>query len=364
MPSLESQLARSVLARNLKVRKGESVIIESWTHGLPYVRPFVEEVRRLGGEPLVLYEDERAWWSGVSGGLASRVGTMSRAEKAALKAADVYVYFWGPEDRPRFAALPERAGNAAFASNDQWYTLAGKQGLRGCRMSVAFATDPAAKAFGLNGERWRRQLASAGLADAARMYRDGQRISKRLRMGREVRIRHKNGTDLTLGLARREARVETGIVDKAAHARPFGFLANSPAGTVLVAVDESTASGSIVSNLPYYSPGLRVGTGRWEFSDGKLLSMAYDAPAAEVEKLYGAAAPGRERPSILSLGLNPKARAIPQYEEIESGVAVVGIGGNSGFGGKTANPFGLYSVLRGSDVEVDGTPVVRSGRLA
>jgi leucyl aminopeptidase (aminopeptidase T) len=364
MASLESQLARTVLGRNLKVRKGESVIIESWTHGLPYVTAFVEESRRLGAEPMVLYEDEQAWWAGVSGGRSKTVGKMSRSERAALEAADVYVYFWGPEDRPRADSLPERIGNDAFAFNDQWYTIGAKRGLRGCRMSVAFATDPSAKAFDIDGERWRRQIASAGLADAAQMYDAGQKVARRLLSGKELRLHHKNGTDLVLGLAGREARVETGVLDKAARARPFGFVANSPAGTVLVAVDESTADGTVVSNRPYKSPGLSVGTGRWEFSGGKLVSMAYDEPAAEIERRYRAAGPGKDRPAMLSIGLNPKARAIPQYEELESGIALVGIGGNAGFGGTTASPFQLFSVVRGADVEVDGTAVVRNGRLA
>jgi leucyl aminopeptidase (aminopeptidase T) len=363
MPRLESELARTILGRNLKVRKGESVVIESWTHGLPYIPAFVEETRRLGADPMVLYEDERAWWSSVSGSRPKDVGRMSRSEKAALAAADVYVYFWGPEDRPRVDALPERVGDPAFAFNEDWYRIGRKRGLRGCRMAVAHATDPAAKLYGLDGPRWRRQLAAAGLADAKRMHATGEKIAARLKTTGELRLHHQNGTDLTLGLLGREPRVEVGVVDRAAKARRYGFLANSPAGTVMVALDERKADGVLVSNQPHIQPGLRIGTGRWEFSGGKLVSYSYDQDGKEIQKQYDAAGAGKDRPGMLSIGLNPKGRSIPQYEEIESGMVVLGVGGNAFVGGKTQLPFQMFSLVRGADVEIDGIPLVRSGRV-
>ncbi len=363
MPRLETELARTILARNLNVRKGESVVIESWTHGLPYVPAFVEEVRRLGADPMVIYEDERAWWSAVSGGRAKSVGRMSRSERAALEAADVYVYFWGPEDRPRADALPDRVGTPAFDFNEGWYKIGRSHGLRGCRMSVAYATDPAAKVLGLDGARWRQKIATAGLADAKHMQAAGTKVAARLEAGSELRIRHKNGTDLSLGLAGYDARVETGLVDKAARARPYGFLTNSPAGTVLVALDEKVAEGVIVSNHPYIQPGFRAGTGRWEFSGGHLVTFSYDHDGKVAEERYRAAGPGKDRPAMFGVGLNPKGRGIPQYEEIESGMTLLGIGGNSFLGGKTDLAFQLYAMLRGADVDVDGVSIVRAGRV-
>jgi leucyl aminopeptidase (aminopeptidase T) len=363
MPRLETELARTVLARNLKVRKGESVVIESWTHGLSYVPAFVEQSRRLGADPMVIYEDERAWWSAVSGGRAKDVGRMSRSERAALEAADVYVYFWGPEDRPRADALPDRVATPAFAFNEPWYRIGRKRGLRGCRMSVAFATDPAAKAVGLDGTRWRRQIAAAGLADAKHMQATGEKVAARLRAGSELRIHHKNGTDLMLGLSGREARVETGLVDKAALARPYGFLANSPAGTVLVALDEKVAEGVVTSNQPYIQPGFRAGTGRWEFSGGRLVSFSYDDDGKVAEQRYRGAGDGKDRPAMFGVGLNPKGRSVPQYEEIEFGMALLGIGGNAFLGGKTDLGFQLFSLVRGADVDVDGVAIVRAGRI-
>ena len=365
MVRLESQLARTVLARNLKVRKGESVLIESWTHGLRYVGALVEETRRLGADPLVIYEDEGAWWNDLGAGRTRALGRMSRSERAALAAADVYVYLWGPEDRPRADALPQRIQGATTAFNDSWYRTGRKRGLRGCRLSVAFATDPLARQLGLDGARWRRQIATASLADAERMRENGTRLAKRLAKGRELRITSRDGTDVRLGLAGREPRVEVGLVDRAARRSPYGFLVNAPAGNVMVALDESTAEGTVVSNTPIVlPPGIAVRSGRWEFAEGRLVSYSYDRSGPKIEALYRAAGAGRDRPGLLSIGLNPKARKVPQYEEIESGVVLLGTGGNSFLGGVTRLPFQMYALLRGADVEIDSVPVVTGGRVA
>ncbi|HEV8049552.1 MAG TPA: hypothetical protein VGP88_03060, partial [Thermoplasmata archaeon] len=251
----------------------------------------------------------------------------------------------------------------AFASNPDWYKIGRKAGLRGCRMSVAFATDSVAARHGLNGPRWRKQVASAGLADASRMYATGTRIAKALADGSVLRVRHRNGTDLTLGLTKREVRLETGILDKAAMGRPFGFLANSPAGTVMVGLDENKADGTFVSNLSHLQPDLRSPTGRWEFSGGKMVSFQYDGDGEEIGKRFRAAGEGKERPGLLSIGLNPKGRRVPMYEEIESGIVLLGVGGNAFLGGRNKLPFQMFSMVRGADLDVDGSAVVRAGRV-
>jgi leucyl aminopeptidase (aminopeptidase T) len=360
----ESALARSVLAKNLKVRKGESVVIEGWSHTLPYISALVEETRRLGADPLVIYEDERAWWAALAHGRPKTASRISKSERAAILAADVFVYLWGPEDRPRLEKLPPAAGRAAFASNDEWYQLGRKAGLRGCRLWVGYATDPVAKPLGLDGPRWRGQIQAAGLADAHQMYARGVRLAEALRSGSSLRVRHTNGTDLTLGLPGQRPRVEVGLLDNAARARPTGFVANSPAGTVVARVDERTADGTLVANQSYILSGARYGAGRWEFSGGRLVSFQYDDDSGKaIEQSYRAAGEGKDRPGCITIGLNPKGRRVPLFEEIESGMFSLGIGGNAFVDGKTKIEFQLFSLTRGTDIEVDGVPIVRAGRV-
>jgi len=153
MPDTAARLARTILSRNLRVKKGESVVIESWTHCLPYTRAFVDEARRLGAQPTVLYEDEAAWWNAVAAKRTGPFSHLSSAEKAAVGHADAYLYFWGPADMRKAIELGP-IGSKFIGFNEEWYAAARKGGLRGYRMSLGLASDPTAERFGLAGPAW------------------------------------------------------------------------------------------------------------------------------------------------------------------------------------------------------------------
>ncbi|MCI4370108.1 MAG: hypothetical protein L3J81_02115, partial [Thermoplasmata archaeon] len=94
-------MARSVLQKNLQVRPGERVIIEAWTHTLPWAVSFAREARRLGASPLVPYEDEASYWDSVDAKEDKVLGRAAAHEWAALGKTDVYLHMWGPGDRVR-----------------------------------------------------------------------------------------------------------------------------------------------------------------------------------------------------------------------------------------------------------------------
>lgn len=364
MPESEARLARSVLRDNLKVKKGESVVIEAWTHALPYARAFVEATRDLGAFPTVVYEDEAAWWRAVEKKQIPPLGSLSPTDRSAIKSADVFIYFWGPEDRPRVAGLPDAVQNRLTGWNEEWYRLARDSGLRGCRMSVAQATDAEAAAFGLDGPKWRRRLVEAGSADAGRMLTNGTRLRRALERGHEARLRHPNGTDLTFHLEGIHTRIDTGFVDAAARKRPYGMLTNSPSGQLLAAVDHGGATGRLVSNRTVYLGPNRFGDVEWRFEDGHLTDHSIGVGKETFEKEYASApVKGRDVLGYFSVGLNPAARDLPPCEDTEAGAVLIGIGRNAMVGGKNNVPFLGYALVGEGTLEVDGRPVVRGGRI-
>jgi leucyl aminopeptidase (aminopeptidase T) len=356
-------LARRVLADNLRVRKGESVLIESWTHSLPYARAFVEEARRLGACPTVLYEDEEAYWSAVEAGRFSPWAKLSDAERGALQECDVYVYFWGPEDRPRVDRLPEAAQQKLTKFNEEWYKVAAKAGVRGVRMNLGMATDANAKSFGLEGPSWRARVLRAGAADSRVLLRKGRRLADALESGKELRIHHSNGTDLRIQLGHVHTRVDAGQVDAAAMKRPYGMMTNNPSGQVFAAVDGSHAEGTFVSNRPVYLGNVLYDGIRWTLSDGRLTAHSIGPGRAQFDKAYSKAPKGRDELGFVSFGLNPDAKGLFPNEDCEEGAVLVGVGNNGGVGGKIRIPFQAYAMVGDASVEVDGTPIVRSGRV-
>jgi leucyl aminopeptidase (aminopeptidase T) len=365
-PSVEDadRLARGVLRQRLRVRPKENVTIETYPSSLPWATGFVREARRLGAKPILLYEDERSYWTAVEEGRASLLGTPGEHEWAALGDSDVYVYFWGPETLARRRAVTEAEAEKLTAFNLAWYQAARKAGLRGARMGIARVTPANARLFGVPFGRWREQVFRASLRDPAALRASARSLGRRLERGRSVRIRHSNGTDLTLALAGRKANLTVGDVTPEMMKTAFGRMANVPDGTVYVAVDETTAEGTFVANRPTTSVGEPpLEGGRFTFRDGRLVRSAFRRGGGSFRTSYRTARPGKERPSFLEIGLDPDLGGAPMFEESERGALTVGVGRNVGFGGKTDTNFLGYLTLTGAELTLDGRAVVRRGRL-
>ena len=116
--SLERAAARNLVVNYLRIKPGENVIVEAWTHTLSMSSAMVDGVRRVGGSAFLAYEDDNAWWRAVERKQARPLGRLSDPEWAAIAAADVYVQFWGPADSAR---LEKRGQKGLDAWADGWF---------------------------------------------------------------------------------------------------------------------------------------------------------------------------------------------------------------------------------------------------
>src|SRR4029077_2282082 len=92
-------VARRLLGDGIGLKRDQSVIIETWNHTLPYATACVVEARRIGARPLLLLEDEAAYWRSVDVAPAiARWAKVGAPEWAALAKTDGYVFFPGPSD--------------------------------------------------------------------------------------------------------------------------------------------------------------------------------------------------------------------------------------------------------------------------
>ena len=352
-----SKLARSILTKNLKLRPGERVSVEAWPHTLPWAVAFAREARRMKALPVILYEDEAGYWSSIEDGGAKLLGTAPGHEWAALAKTDVYIHMWGPGDRVRLNALPAPQQAALFRFNDNWYATARKAGLRGLRLELGRPYPTLAEAYAVEQEKWMDQLLAASAVDPAELARRAPPLVRPLQSGRRVQITHPNGTDLTLGLARRAARVYDGRPLPASRERPFDLLANVPSGSIRVPLDESVADGTLVGNRTcYYDDGVARGP-TFEFSQGRLTEARFASGGERFDKPFAKGGKGRDRPGFLAIGLNPALHDTPQVEDVEAGAVMVSVGGNQYLGGKNRSPFFGWGVVAGATVKVDGRPL-------
>jgi leucyl aminopeptidase (aminopeptidase T) len=362
-PKEADRLAREVLTVRLGLKPGENVTIESYPSALPWATGFVREARRLGARPLLHYEDERSYWTAVEEGRPDLIGTPGEHEWAALEKTDVYVYFWGPEDAARLEGLSEAMFEKLVAFNSKWYRVAQKAGVRGVRMGIARVTPANARHWGVPFEAWQKEMVRASLLNPKEYVADAGKLKRAFDRGNSVRIRHPNGTDLTLALAGRKANLALGWITPATRRQRFGAMASVPDGSVYVAVDESTADGTVVSNRMTGFSWVPVRGGKWTFRHGRLVRQNYTSGAPAVREAYAHGGAGRDRPAMLEVGLDPNVRISPNLEENERGAVSIGVGSSIGFGGTTRSSFMAHLTVAGAELSVDGRPVVRGGRI-
>ena len=362
-PQDADRLARQVLTVRLHVKAGENVTIETYPSALPWALGFVREARRLGARPLLHYEDERSYWTAVDEGRFDLIGQPGAPEWAALAKTDVYIYFWGPEDGARLEALPEATFGKLVAFNSKWYEVAQRAGVRGARMGIARVTEENARRWGVTPEAWRKEMVRATMVSPTALVPDARKVQRALEKGHAARIRHPNGTDLSLALAGRKAHVDLGWVTAASRRTRFGTMASVPDGCVYVAVDETTADGTLVSNRMTNLFGEPVRGGRWKFRGGRLVGQSYSSGAATVRETYAKGGKGRDRPGLLEVGLNPAFRMSPGFEEAERGAVTAFVGSNASYGGRTQSSFIAHLTVAGAELSIDGRTVVRGGRI-
>ncbi len=362
---LQREVARRIVTQYLRVRDGEAAIVESWEHTRPMAAAMVDELRRVGSRVLFVYNDEDSWWRTIDRRQAPLLGASSPPEWEALKAAALYVNFWGPGDTDRIEALPDEPGDQAFAWLGPWYAAARTAGLRGLRMTTGFVTAGRARQWGLNLARWSGQMLRASLTDPELLARRGRRLAQALARGRTVRITHANGTDLELGLGSTAPRVLDG------RPRPFrtgdspsGMLQQVPAGAVQVALDAKTAEGEIQANRRTNIWWNWSSGGTLRFAKGRLASYGFDEEGGTpFARQYATGTAGRDRTGYLTFGVNPDVRDVANLETIEEGSVTLAVGRNGHLGGKNASSFMSWVTLAGADVAIDGNLVIHKGKL-
>lgn len=367
--SLERAAARNLVTNYLRVRPGESVMVEAWSHTLPMSSALVDEARRAGAGAFLAYENDDAWWRAFDRGESALLGRLSKSEWAALRAADVFIQSWGPADSARIDQLADEPF-AAWADGwfDRWYRMARSTGLRGSRMATGWITDARARKWEVGREVWRKRVLTAGLADPKEISRNGRRLARAFRPKAKVRITHPNGTDLEVALGAAAPR----IFDGYPHPRDrryneYDMMANFPEGRLTVALDSRTAEGRIVATSPSYEevwfPWTRFSGGRFDFARGKLTRFRFEDGQAGFAERYTKSGPGRDRTGSLRIGLHPTIRGVPYLEEMVRGSLQLGVGGNQHLGGSNPSDFRGRITLAGAEISVDGSPVARSGKI-
>lgn len=365
LPGSPAAVGRALVREALGLRREEHLVVASWSHTLPWAAATVEEARRVGAVPVLWLEDEATFWRSLDGARSARPwAPIPPTIRAAVRRADAFVQFPGPADRPRLHALPPELLAPFLARDDEWYRLARASDARGLRCLLGYASDLQAEHWGVPGALWRsRLIRGITAADYGAIGADAARAARLLARGRELRLSAPNGTELSLRLRGRIPWVDDGRVD-AEDRRRGRPVATAPAGSVVVAVAEGTAHGTVVANRPSYLSTGRADGAQWEIEGGRLRNYWYTDGGESFEAEFAAAPRGREVVALFALGLNPAiAPGVPQAEDLEAGTVTLAVGGNTLYGGRNRCRFLSWITVGEATVTVDGVPLCDRGKI-
>jgi len=360
------EMARVILRKSLRVRPGEHVAIESWSETLEYANALVLEALRIGARPLVLYQDEPTYWAAVAENRPSSLARVGEHLRAAVAKSDALVTFFGPSDRERMHALPWSTRFRLGEYSDHLYGSAAKAGTRAVQLALGRASPASARMYGVDLAAWKEELIEGTTVDPNLLRRRARRLAGPLLKGRTLEISHPNGTRLTLGLRHRRPQVSDGLVPPARPRGDWG-LVQLPAGVVSVALDERVAEGTFCSNVRN-SVGVcdavgEVEEGRWTFVGGRLDRFSYVRGQDVFGPSFERAGAGKEKAGVLSIGLNDRISMAPLLLDQKAGAVTLQIGRNDTSGGSNRVPWWAWLILHGADLTVDGTTLVRGGKL-
>jgi leucyl aminopeptidase (aminopeptidase T) len=361
-------VAERIVGQSAGVKEGDRVVLRGDPRDLELLEQLSLATWRRGAEPLQVVVREKAahlYFDEVPG--ARDAAPLGLSMKLA-EVANVEITVGGQE----FPALLSDVAPARLAVIETRNLTAFKARLnRGVRLvelgNGLYPTDATAKRWGLTKD----QLATLFWRGVNVDYTKLQSTAVAVRgvlAGREVRVTHANGTDLTVRIGGREVGVSDGVISAEDIVKgPPNTQVWLPAGEVYVTPVPGTAEGKIVfDSIPFDDGEILAFT--LTFKAGKLVSHAAK-PGAHYERwkaLYAAAPAARDEFSLIDIGINPNI-TVPAGSKlatwVPAGTVSLGIGNNTWAGGSNDVAFNFAGSLNGGTVIVDGKTLVDKGAL-
>jgi leucyl aminopeptidase (aminopeptidase T) len=359
-------VAEKVVTRNAGVKQGDLVLIFGSDEDLPLLEDIAVEVRKQGASPLVSVgsrRQSRRMFDEVPAKFDSQTPAMI-LQLAGI--VDVIINTESAEGRTLQGVDPKRiaAQGKAFVPVAN---LMQKRGVRTVALGNGlYPSAERAEQFGVSREELADMMYGGIGADYEELQSSGEQVRKRLAAGKEVRITNPNGTDFKVGIAGRPITVNDGIIS--AEDRKKGGAATSvwlPAGEVYLTPVPGTGEGTVVADR-FFFQGKPIEGLRLVFKGGKMTSMTAKDGLEPLQAAYDAAGPGKDLVGVIDIGINPGIKS-PERSPVhvwgKAGTVTVSVGGNTWAGGSNDVSFGLPMYSPGSTLTVDGTPLVREGRL-
>jgi aminopeptidase len=369
LPDFES-VARKIVEVSADVKEGENVLILGWDHTTDLMVEIAKCCDRRGARPLISLVPESLWLQSAksqSGPLASPPAPLL----SALSECQAFIFTLGPGNPVPWSDIPQARRSAVSIWLDRrydrspfaavWSRAARKASVRMVGVEATLATPQRAVRLGLDYGQWRDVMLTACEADLDSISRRARRLARLMGGRGTVRVSSPSGTKVDISLARRRVEISDGLTSRTATSK--GLVTFLPAGNAEVSVDEHSAEGRVVYDVP-----IRVGEetvqdleiwihgGRvWEFtaSQGKRAFEKYLKTGTNAGRL-----------GFFGFGLNPGMRFGFTQDDKVKGAVLIGFGDNVSKSGKNdAGGNEWWGVVSGATVRIGATEVLEGGKF-
>ncbi len=344
---LEGKVARKVISESLRVKKGESVTVETWNNGFALARRFVIEAKRIGAHPIMIFEDEDAYVEGVKNMPKDSVGKIGRHEYELLAATAAYIFIPNEVLEGYTKSLTPAEVDQSTRYGTSWYEAAEKAKLRGARMSFGFAGRELARILGKRLDDVIIHQLKATLVDFAVLNETGKELKSHL-SNNTIGVLVSGGSQLEFEFEG-GVRIEDGIVDEGDISEGYN-MAYLPPGMLTKNVKPSSVSGKVKLSPTLTWLGM-VNDAVLEFEKGRLVRWSCRSSKESLDSLINDQPESERKVREVTIGLNPLVRYGYAQDRFVAGS--IGISG-----------LGFTGIVRNGTLRADEVVLVDKGKLA
>ena len=356
-------IAEKVVATSANVKEGEVVQIQGGPGDLALIEELAVAVRKRGAHPIVTMMTESMFKKALANTPEKFDTQPPKVDLELNKFINARIIIPAVRDPSIWFALPaerraklEKMGQAAE-------DLARRRKIRMVELNNGFAPSPSrAKELGISEAELTRMFWDGLGADFTAIQAKCDALKTTIAGGKELKITHANGTDLTIKLKSKKLVTSDGVISDAdIKAGGPGVQVWLPAGEVYFVPGAS--DGKIVDDR--FTMGDKVVEGLTiDVKAGKTTALTAKSGWDAVKSRYDLAGPGKAELSVVDFGCNPAMKGSGKLESfIAAGMVTLGFGGNTWAGGTNKEPFFMIVQLPGTNVMLDGKPLIKDGAL-
>ncbi len=360
-------LAEKLVGQSAGIQQDDLVQINGTAADLPLLEDLAVAVRKRGAFPVITIS---------SGTLARRMIDEvpaqfdSQVPQFDLKLAGLVTAIIGveyPNYEQAVAGVSASRQAAVSKASAAPYQRELKRNVRMVSLGNGlYPTANRAALFGLAEAELRKIFEDALNVDYPQMHATADKLKGILSAGKQAHITGAGGTDLSFTLVSKSGGTSDGIITP--EKRKKGGAACQvwlPAGEAFCRIAPGTAAGRVVFDH-YYFEGQDCRNVVWTIKGGKITGITADNGQERLRAVFDAGAPGKDRVTILDLGINPTIRLaagsrLRSY--IPAGMITLISGDDTWAGGDVATGLSFVGMLAQGTLTVDGQTIVENGEL-